>query len=146
MSADGATPGAATPGPGLPAWSEPFSGGRAGLRRIAPLDGIDPIDRPWAFGSGDGEGIVVAIVDSGVEGSHPAVAGRLRRSVRVELSSDEATVVDDEPVDAVGHGTACAGIVVGLAPHVTILSVRVLGADNRGKGVAFARGLEWAIE
>jgi subtilisin family serine protease len=54
--------------------------------------------------------------------------------------------VADEPVDAVGHGTACAGIIVGLAPRVTLLSMRVLGADNRGKGIAFATGLRWAIE
>ena len=128
----------------LPAWSEPFSGDhRAGLRRLAAFD---PIDRPWAFGAGDGAGAVVAIVDSGVEGDHPAVAGRLRESVRVEVAGDEAIVVPDEPIDAVGHGTACAGIIVGLAPRATILSVRVLGADNRGKGLAFATGLEWAIE
>jgi subtilisin len=128
----------------LPAWSEPFSGDhRAGLRRLAPFGAID---RPWAFGAGDGDGAIVAIVDSGVEGDHPAVAGRLRESVRVELDGDEATVVPDEPVDAVGHGTACAGIIVGLAPRATVLSVRVLGTDNRGKGLTFATGLQWAIE
>lgn len=128
----------------LPAWSEPFSDGhRAGLRRLAP---IDRIDRPWAFGAGDGAGAIVAIVDSGVEGDHPAVAGRLRESVRVAVDGDDATVVPDEPIDAVGHGTACAGIIVGLAPRATVLSVRVLGSDNRGKGLAFATGLQWAIE
>jgi subtilisin family serine protease len=128
----------------LPAWSEPFSGDhRAGLRRQAPLD---PIDRQWAFGAGDGDGAIVAIVDSGVEGDHPAVAGRLRESVRVEVDGDDATVVPDDPIDAVGHGTACAGIIVGLAPRATVLSVRVLGSDNRGKGLAFATGLQWAIE
>lgn len=128
----------------LPAWSEPFAGDhRADLRRVAPLEAIE---RSWAFGTGDGDGVVVAIVDSGVEGGHPAVAGRLRESVRVELDGDDARVVPDDPVDAVGHGTACAGIIVGLAPKVTLLSVRVLGADNRGKGLAFATGLRWAIE
>src|SRR6185369_9034037 len=66
--------------------------------------------------------------------------------VRVELHGDDAQIVPDEPIDAVGHGTACAGIIHGLAPGATILSVRVLGADNRGKGLAFATGLEWAIE
>ena len=127
----------------LPAWSEPFSGDhRAALRRLAPLDAID---RSWAFGAGDGDGTLVATVDSGVEGDHPAVAGRLRESVRVELDGDDASVVPDEPIDAVGHGTACAGIIVGLAPRAAILSVRVLGSDNRGKGLAFATGLQWAI-
>jgi len=128
----------------LPAWSEPFSADhRAALRRSAPFKSID---RAWAFGAGSGDGVVVAIVDSGVEGAHPAVTARLRESVRVELDGDAATVVADDPIDAVGHGTACAGIIVGLAPRVSILSVRVLGSDNRGKGLAFATGLEWAIE
>jgi subtilisin len=127
----------------LPAWSEPFAGDhRSALRRLAPFD---PIDRAWAFGAGDGEGVVIAIVDSGVEGAHPAVGGRLVESVRVELDGDDATVVPDEPVDAVGHGTACAGIVLGLAPKATVVSVRVLGSDNRGKGLAFATGLQWSI-
>ncbi|MEA2606425.1 MAG: hypothetical protein QOI00_1182 [Chloroflexota bacterium] len=127
-----------------PAWSEPFAvDHRAALRRLAPFD---EIDRAWAFGRADGDGVVVAIVDSGVEGAHPAIGGRLSESVRVELDGDNATVVADEPFDAVGHGTACAGIVRGLAPRATILSVRVLGSDNRGKGLAFATGLQWAIE
>lgn len=131
----------------LPAWSEPFAGDhRTALRRLAPLEDIATIGRSWAFGAGDGDGVVVAIVNSGVEGDHPAVAGRLAASVRVELDGDSAAVVRDEPVDAVGHGTACAGIILGLAPRASILSVRVLGADNRGKGLAFATGLEWAIE
>ncbi len=68
------------------------------------------------------------------------------KSVAVEIVDDEATVVPDEPIDMYGHGTACAGIVVGLAPEVEIYSVRVLGADLRGKGAAFLTGLEWAVE
>jgi subtilisin family serine protease len=130
--------------PGLPAWSQPFSSGhRDELRRDLPLG---PLERGWAFGDGSGRGVTVAIIDSGVEGSHPAVGGALRRSVRVELEGGDAAVVDDDPVDVVGHGTACAGIVHALAPAAELLSVRVLGPDNRGKGPAFAAGLEWAIE
>ena len=128
----------------LPAWSEPFAAAhRADLRRPAPFEAID---RRWAFGSADGKGVVVAIVDSGVEGDHPAVGGRLVESVRVELDGATARIVADEPIDAVGHGTACAGIVHDLAPEATFVSIRVLGADNRGKGIAFAAGLRWAIE
>ncbi|MEA2519848.1 MAG: hypothetical protein QOF49_1928 [Chloroflexota bacterium] len=127
----------------LPAWSEPFSADhRIMLDRRRPF-GI--ADRAWAFGAGDGAGVVVAVVDSGIEATHPAVGGTVRESVRVELDGDEARIVPDEPIDAVGHGTACAGIVHALAPAATLLSVRVLGADNRGKGIAFATGLEWAI-
>jgi subtilisin len=129
---------------GLPAWSAPFAADhRDDLRRAAPLGRID---RDWAFGDGRGEGVTVAIVDSGVEGGHPAVSAALTRSVRVELVGEDASVVDDDAIDVVGHGTACAGIVHALAPAAEILSVRVLGPDNRGKGAVFAAGLEWAIE
>jgi subtilisin family serine protease len=127
----------------LPAWSAPFAEDhRRDLRRAAPLGALD---RDWAFGDGRGEGVTVAIVDSGVEGDHPALGGALRESVRVELDGEDASVVDDEAIDVVGHGTACASIVHQLAPAAEIVSVRVLGPDNRGKGAAFAAGLDWAI-
>ncbi len=128
----------------LPAWSEPFVGERrAELDRRLPIAGID---RDAAFGGADGTGVTVAIVDSGVERDHPAVGGRLVRSVRVEPGEEEPVVVDDpEAIDVVGHGTACAGIIHALAPGADIISVRVLGPDNRGKGTIFAAGLEWAV-
>jgi subtilisin len=131
----------------LPAWSEPFvSADRAGLRRLPPLPSID---RDWAFGGGDGSGVIVAVIDSGVERDHPAVGGRLLRSVRVrpgETPDDDPVVLDDpDGLDVVGHGTACAGIIHSLAPGADLVSVRVLGPDNRGKGIVFAAGLEWAI-
>ena len=129
----------------LPAWSEPFTAERRGglARGRSPFGGID---RAWAFEGSTGAGVTVAIIDSGVERDHPAVGGRLVRSVRVELGEDGTSVVDDpEAIDVVGHGTACAGIIHGLAPDAEIVSVRVLGPDNRGKGAAFAAGLEWAI-
>jgi subtilisin len=130
----------------LPAWSEPFTADhRADLLRSAPL-GVAVVDRAWAFDGSDGSGVTVAIIDSGVERDHPAVGGRLVRSMRVDLSGEDPVVVDDpEAVDVVGHGTACAGIIHALAPAAEIVSIRVLGPDNKGKGAAFAAGLEWAI-
>jgi len=130
--------------PYLPAWSEPFVGERRGdLDRSVPIAGID---REAAFGGVDGTGVTVAIVDSGVERDHPAVGGKLIRSVKVEPGEEDPIVTDDpEAIDVVGHGTACAGIIHGLAPGAELISVRVLGPDNRGKGTIFAAGLEWAI-
>lgn len=129
----------------LPAWSEPFTADRRdALTAPRPFGSVD---RDWAFGGSAGAGLRVAIIDSGVEGTHPAIGGRLRESVRVDLGGDEPTVVEDpDALDVVGHGTACAGIIHDLAPDAELISIRVLGPDNRGKGVAFARALEWAIE
>jgi len=129
----------------LPAWSEPFNPEtRKGLTRLPALE---TIDREWAFGGATGEGVSVAIVDSGVEADHPSVRGRLKESWAVELKGGEAQVVAD-PMggDLFGHGTACAGIIAGMAPLVDLVSLRVLGSDLKGKGVAFAEALEFAIK
>ena len=130
----------------LPAWSEPFvAERRMDLERQRPLGDLD---RAPLFDGADGAGVTVAIIDSGVERDHPAVGGRLIRSVVIELGEDddEPTVrPDPEALDVVGHGTACAGIIHALAPAADLISVRVLGPDNRGKGAIFAAGLEWAI-
>lgn len=126
----------------LPAWSEPFTD-VAGLARRMRLRGIS---RDWAWGGSTGAGVRVGIVDSGLEASHPRLNGRVAQSVAVQLVDGEPEVVPDEAVDLYGHATACGGIILGMAPEVELVSIRVLGADLRGKGTAFAAGLEWAIE
>lgn len=104
------------------------------------------ISREWAWGGSTGAGVRVGILDSGLETDHPRLAGRVVQSVAVELVDGEPQVVPDESGDLYGHGTACGGIILGMAPDVELVSIRVLGADLRGKGTAFAAGLEWAID
>src|SRR4051812_7531960 len=68
--------------------------------------------------------------------------------MRVEVDPEgEAVVVEDpEGGDVVGHGTACAGIIHAIAPGAALVSIRVLGADNRGKGRAVEAAVGWAID
>ena len=127
----------------LPAWSEPFVG--AALADLARTERLDRIDRDWAFEGATGRGVTVAILDSGLETSHPALMGRVIESVAVELVDGEPNIVADTAGDLFGHGTACGGIVLGFAPEVELVSVRVLGPDLKGKGAAFLGGLEWTI-
>ena len=127
----------------LPAWSEPFADPKPGLRRSLRLRGVT---RDWAWGGATGAGVRVGIIDSGLENDHPALHGRVVENVAVEIGDDGPVVVPDGPVDMFGHGTACGAIIVGLAPEVELVSIRVLGPDLRGKGTAFAEGLDWAIE
>ncbi len=128
----------------LPAWSEAFAGAaRSRLSRERPFG---TLDRREVFGDSRGDDVTVAIIDSGVEPDHPAVGGRLVRSLRVDAAGDTPRVVaDDDRADLVGHGTACAGIIHAIAPAADLVSIRVLGPDNRGGGPAFAAALEWAI-
>jgi type VII secretion-associated serine protease mycosin len=111
--------------------------------QLAPLG----VDRAWELSTG--AGVTVAVLDSGVDASHPDLAGRVLPG---KDYVDDATA--DARVDPVGHGTAVAsliagspdGYVSGLAPDATILPVRVLDADNRYRSAAtVAEGLVWAV-
>ena len=103
-------------------------------------------DRSWAFDGATGAGIDVAVVDSGIDPSHPDV-GAVASSVAYAWDRTQAQVVRVEPAegDVFGHGTACAGIVRRAAPDCRLHSVRVLGDQLLGKGEVFAAGLRHAI-
>ncbi|WP_437720805.1 S8 family peptidase [Sorangium sp. So ce861] len=78
-----------------------------------------------------GAGVRVALVDSGVDGSHPALRSAALRHVALSRRGAAHEVVPCAPGDVSGHGTACAGIVHRMAPGAEITSVRALGEDGR---------------
>ncbi len=91
----------------------------------------------------------VAVVDSGIEADHPDLEGRVDEAggALVSLGAAGEVVITAGPHDdCYGHGTACAGIIHGLAPAASITSVRVLGPGLVGKASAFLAGLGWAVE
>jgi subtilisin len=129
--------------PGVPAWGAPTASLRAEEFEISPLSTVTP---EWAWGDADGSGVRVAVLDSGVDGSHPLIR-RLERSVGVvEGANGEFTVADCEPVDTAGHGTACAGLISSMAPGAALTSVRVLTDGRHGSGAGLVAGLTWAID
>jgi subtilisin family serine protease len=83
-----------------------------------------PIDR-------EARGVRVAIIDSGVEASHPWLASASIKHVKVEPRGEGFVVVPGEPIDRSGHGTACAGIIHRMAPGAELTSVCALNADGR---------------
>jgi subtilisin family serine protease len=93
------------------------------------------------------ERVRVAIVDSGVDASHPSFASAKITSFAVTAKAGGTLGVDPiEPSDASGHGTACAGIVLSLAPDVEIVSVRALGPDGRGSREALIAALRFCVK
>jgi subtilisin len=126
-----------------PAWSEPFvERDKLEPAHVSPFE----YDRQRAWGGATGEGVVVAVVDSGIDPRHPAV-GDVARSISVERVGEGFEVHEEaEPGDFVGHGTACAGIIRSFAPKAELVSVRVLGPNNRASGRAFLKALEWIAE
>jgi subtilisin family serine protease len=126
-----------------PAWSSAFT--PDALQSLEPILPIDDLTPEWAWTGSTGAGVKVAVIDSGIDATHPAV-GSVSGHVAITQEGDEL-VYDEEPHDdAFGHGTACAGIIRSLAPDCDLYSIRVLGPTLRGRGIVFAAGLRWAIE
>jgi subtilisin family serine protease len=107
---------------------------KADLAETVPLVGAPDA---WALGL-TGAGAVVAIVDTGVDYSHPDLGGCLGPGCRV-LGGYDFVNQDADPKDDHGHGTHVAGIVAangalkGVAPDARLMAFKVL--DDRGEGV-----------
>jgi subtilisin family serine protease len=96
-----------------------------------------------------GDGAVVAVLDTGIDASHPVFANRLLPAWDyVDDDSDPTDVADATDNDgdgatdeAFGHGTHVAGIVALVAPDAKILPARVLDADGRGNVFVVAEAI-----
>ncbi len=91
-----------------------------------------------------GGGATVAVLDTGVDRSHPALAGRLLPGW--DVVDDDADPTDLPGGAASGHGTLVSGIVSLIAPDARILPVRVLAPDGAGTLFGLARGIVYAVD
>ncbi len=92
-----------------------------------------------------GKGVSIAVIDSGIDAEHPDLQGKVKESVEARKDNTRIIFEPSESGDSAGHGTACAGIISGIAPDVDLYSIKVLGAGGLGDGQAFLAGLEYAI-
>ncbi|GAB4579311.1 MAG: hypothetical protein Fur0022_20490 [Anaerolineales bacterium] len=132
----------------LPAWSAPFMA--ASIQPLTVTGPLEGITRDWAWGGSRGQGIKVAVIDSGIEHDHPALKGFVQGGVAIEYDPTAEDHIrytpEPAPQDIFGHGTACAAIIHALAPEAELYSVRVLGRDGKGRSLQFAAGIDWAVE
>lgn len=115
----------------------------------------DPIrDAQWHLATLDvatahtitkGRGVTVAVVDTGVDGTHPDLAGSVITGVDVTSDAQGNGLTDID-----GHGTATAGLIaahgraLGIAPEARLLSVRVsIGIAPFAANLS--TGITWAV-
>ena len=128
-----------------PAWSWGKKSDEDVMVSDSPL--LETISWTDAFEGSTGRGVKVCVVDSGIDNQHPAIAGAVVGWAEPTLDEEGNVTFNLEPhEDLFGHGTACAGIIRGIAPDVDLYSIRVLGRRLSGKAAIFSAGLRWAIE
>jgi len=112
------------------------------------------LDLPLARELSTGSSVVVAVLDTGVQLDHPALAPQLVAGYDFvdddTVPADEGNGLDDdgdELIDeAVGHGTHVAGIVLLVAPESQIMPLRVLNSDGVGSVFDVAEAMIYATD
>jgi subtilisin family serine protease len=143
------------------AWSQPmqtFHGQSSPAAQDEPLYPTQPVARQWHLADlhrlATGKGVRVAVIDSGVEASHPDLAGQLQLN---------QNFVDGQALSAESHGTAVAGVIAaradnglgiaGVAPGARLLALRACwqatagpSSGTRCNTLSLAKALQAAIQ
>ena len=94
----------------------------------------------------DGSGVVVCVVDSGIEMSHPDLQ-HLTLAGWLDVINGQ-----NEPYDDEGHGTAMAGIIVaknglsGNAQGVDLLVAKAIDSNGEGTDTGIAEAVDWCAD
>jgi len=108
---------------------------------------IDLKQAARALKEGDGARVTVAVIDSGIETSHPQLDGvTLIDDLAVVPGGHMLKAVPGAGLDVFGHGTAVAGTILSLAPKCQLGSFRVLGSDNASKTEIVQRAALEAVD
>ncbi len=93
-----------------------------------------------------GMGVRVAVLDTGVDASHPLLAGRLLPGFDFVDYDTDPSEVGSTLNAGFGHGTHVAGLVAMVAPGAKIMPLRVLDADGMGNAWVLAEALLYAVD
>jgi subtilisin family serine protease len=133
------------------------------------LWGLSAIHAPDTWASTTGDGIIVAVIDTGIDYTHPDLAGHMWSDPACVDENGTAIIGgctngwdfvsnDNDPIAETGqssyHGTHVAGTIAaamgnqvgiaGVAPNVRIMALRTIGNDGSGTVANEARAIEFA--
>lgn len=109
--------------------------------------GIDAVKAPLAWDITKGKGIKVAVVDTGIDYTHPDLKTNYRGGISF-------VPTETDPKDHNRHGSHVAGTiaasmngfgVIGVAPSAYLYAVKVLGSAGQGNWSWLIAGLDWCI-
>ncbi len=112
------------------------------------------IGAPAAHAVSTGAGVLVAVIDTGIDLDHPDLADNLgpagydfvdEDAVPADLPDGIDEDGDGEVDEATGHGTHVAGIIAAAAPDVVLLPLRALDSDGTGTAYDVTRAIRYAI-
>jgi serine protease AprX len=127
-------------------YAEPNIEFHAMLDQASPIVGAPQV---WSLGY-TGKGVKVAIVDTGIDGSHPDLKGRI-------VDFKDYVGSKTSAYDDFGHGTHVTGIIggngaasngkyKGIAPEVSFIGIKVLGKDGSGSLDKILAGIDYAAQ
>ncbi len=120
----------------------------AGAQPVIPW-GVARVGAPQAWAKTEGAGAAVAVIDTGIDSTHPDLAGQVAGGVNILDPRHPDNWKDDE-----GHGTHVAGTIAanglnggyaGVAPKAKLYAVKVLDKDGNGNYSDVIAGIEWAM-
>ncbi len=110
--------------------------------------GVVAVNAPSVWNQTTGEGVKLAVLDTGIDYNHPDLAANYHGGY--DFVND-----DEDPLDGNGHGTHCSGTIAAItgngigvasvAYNVDLYAVKVLSDEGSGLSSDILAGVDWAV-